>query len=58
MSDKIFTLKQASKYLGVHTATLYRLARIKKIPGFKVGWVWRFKKQKLDAWIDKQSEVK
>ncbi|OIO39565.1 MAG: DNA-binding protein [Candidatus Omnitrophica bacterium CG07_land_8_20_14_0_80_50_8] len=60
---QIMTLKEVAKYLGVHTMTVYRLLKEKKLPGFKVGGQWRTKKEVLDTFllkdIDKNpSEIK
>jgi len=58
MTDEILTLEEARKYLKIHKGTLYRLAQQRRIPAAKVGRIWRFKKAKLDEWLDKQCEVK
>ena len=58
MTDEILTLEETRKYLKIHKGTLYRLAQQRRIPAAKVGRIWRFKKKKLDDWIDKQSEAK
>ena len=59
---QIMTLKEVAKYLGVHTMTVYRLLKEKKLPGFKVGGQWRTKKEVLDGFllkeIDKSPEAK
>ena len=59
---QIMTLKEVAKYLGVHTMTVYRLLKEKKLPGFKVGGQWRTKKEVLDNFllkeIDKNPEAK
>ena len=39
-----FALKEAAEYFRITKMTLYRLAKLKKIPAFKVGGQWRFKK--------------
>ncbi len=56
---QIMTLKEVAKYLGVHSMTVYRLLKEKKLPGFKVGGQWRTKKEVLDNYllreIDKSS---
>lgn len=54
MTDEILTLVEAGKYLKLHKGTLYRLAQQRKIPVSKIGRVWRFKKSKIDAWLEKQ----
>ena len=48
---QIMTPKEAAKYLGLHYITIYRLVEKGKLPGFKLGGQWRFKKDVLDAWI-------
>lgn len=50
----IMTLKELADYLKVAEKTIYRLANDDKIPAFKVGGSWRFKKQDIDLWIAKQ----
>lgn len=49
------TLKQVADYLQVNERTIYRLVADKRLPGFKVGTVWRFARTDLDAWIKRQS---
>lgn len=51
---EILTFEETRKYLRVHRMTLYRLAQEGKIPASKVGRQWRFKKDKLDRWLDEQ----
>ena len=48
---EIMTPKQAAEYLSLHLITIYRLVKKRKLPGFKVGGQWRFKKDLLDDWI-------
>lgn len=58
MGDKLLTIEETAKYLDIHPGTLYRWAQRKRIPAAKMGKVWRFKREKLDEWIDKQTEAK
>ncbi len=53
---QIMTLKEVAKYLGVHSMTVYRLLKEKKLPGFKVGGQWRTKKEVLDGYLLKEIE--
>ena len=48
---QLMTLKEVAKYLGVHEMTAYKLINKGKIPGFKLGGQWRFKKDVLDNWM-------
>lgn len=54
MTDQILTLKEVAAYLKLAEKTAYRLASDGKLPGFKVGGSWRFKKVDLDAWIEEK----
>ncbi|WP_406663894.1 methylation-associated defense system helix-turn-helix domain-containing protein MAD1 [Gallaecimonas sp. GXIMD1310] len=57
MIDKILTLKEVATYLKLAEKTAYRLASEGKLPGFKVGGSWRFKREDLEAWIEKQKSA-
>jgi len=48
-------IREASDYLGVSRETLYKYAYEEKIPAFKLGNRWKFKKTVLDRWMEKQS---
>ena len=56
MDSDIMTMKELADYLKLNEKTAYRLTSEGKIPGFKVGGGWRFRKQEIDAWIKRQSE--
>ena len=55
MAKDILTIKEVAKYLQVTERTLYRLAQDGKIPAFKVGGSWRFRRADLDRWIKDQT---
>jgi excisionase family DNA binding protein len=57
MNDQILTVKEVAEYLKVNERTIYRLATDKKIPAFRVGVSWRFKKEEIDTWISTQQEA-
>ena len=54
-SREVMNIRQASQYLGVSTDTLYKYVGEQKIPAFKLGNRWRFKKSKLDEWMEEKS---
>lgn len=58
MADKLLTIEDAAKYLNIHPGTLYRWARARRLPAVKMGKIWRFKKEKLDAWLERQENVR
>jgi excisionase family DNA binding protein len=49
------TLKEVALFLKVAEKTVYRLVQDGKIPAFKVGGSWRFKRAELDTWIQSQT---
>jgi excisionase family DNA binding protein len=54
-SREVMNIRQASQYLGVSPDTLYKYVNEQKIPAFKLGNRWRFKKSKIDQWMEEQS---
>lgn len=56
--DEIMTVKELAEYLKIAEKTAYRFVAEGKIPGFKVGSSWRFRKKEIDGWIARQTEKK
>ena len=54
MGNQIMTVKDVASYLKLNERTVYRMATAAKIPAFKVGTNWRFKKEEIDTWIEQQ----
>lgn len=50
--EEVFTLAEAARYLKVNKATIYKRAQQGEIPAFKVGKIWRFKREEFEAWVD------
>jgi len=57
LTDEILTLKEVAAYLKVAERTLYRLAQDGKLPAFKVGGSWRFRRADIDQWIQRQTSA-
>ena len=57
MQEILLTAEQVARYLRIDKFTVYRLVTQKKIPAFKVGSQWRFKKELLDEWLKKNSNL-
>jgi excisionase family DNA binding protein len=43
--------------LNINKFTVYRLVAQRKIPAFKVGNQWRFKKSMIEAWLRKNMNI-
>ena len=50
-NDEIMTIKDLSIYLKINEKTIYKLAKQEKLPGIKIGGMWRFKKEAIDNWM-------
>ena len=48
---EILTLDEVAAYLKAGKRTVYRLAAEGKLPAFKLGGTWRFRRSDLDKWI-------
>lgn len=55
MSNEILTSEDLCRYLKIPRSTLYKLVKTRRIPAFRVGRHWRFKKEKIDEWVEKQA---
>jgi len=53
----LLTASQVARYLRVDKFTVYRLVAQRKLPAFKVGNQWRFKRQMIEAWLMKHSNI-
>jgi excisionase family DNA binding protein len=51
------TIDEVAKYLRMKKVTIYKHAQEGKIPGFKVGSKWRFKKSSIDKWIEDKEKA-
>jgi len=59
VGDQILTVREVAELLKINEKTAYKLAADLKLPGFKVGGSWRFRRSDIDAWIEeKKIEIK
>jgi excisionase family DNA binding protein len=56
-SREVMNIRQASQYLGVSPDTLYKYVTEERIPAFKLGNRWKFKKTILDQWMEQKSTM-
>lgn len=55
-NDDIMTMRELADYLKIAEKTAYRFASEGKVPGFKVGSAWRFRKSEIERWIADQEQ--
>jgi len=51
---EVMDIRAAAEYLGISPDTLYKYATERAVPAFKMGNRWRFKKSRLDEWMDQE----
>lgn len=56
--EGVFTVQELAKYLRMKPLTIYKHASAGRLPGFKVGSHWRFKRRTIDQWIERQEAAK
>lgn len=55
---KFMTIEEVSKYLRLTIQKLYKLSQKGRIPAYKFGREWRFKRERIDQWIEEQENTK
>ena len=48
---RVMTVKELAAYLRVHPSTIYKLPRLRELPGFRVASEWRFNSTTIDRWL-------
>ncbi len=50
-AKEIMAAKEVAAYLDLHLLTVHKLAREGRLPAFKVGRDWRFRRSSIETWI-------
>ena len=53
-TQELMTIEEVANYLRVRKRTIYDWLKKGKIPAIKAVGQWRFKREKIDAWLDSQ----
>lgn len=51
MDDRWLSVDEIASHLGVSKDTVYRWIDTRKMPAHKVGRLWKFRKDEVDAWV-------
>lgn len=57
MESDILDIGEVADLLHLHMMTVYRLAKQGKLPGFKVGGRWRFRREAMEVWMVDRAQV-
>jgi excisionase family DNA binding protein len=49
--DRWLSVEEIAAYLGIKRDTVYKWIERKKMPAHKVGSLWKFKRDEVDAWV-------
>ena len=52
MQSRWMTLQEVAEYLQLSKDMIYRLAQSGRIPASKVGSRWRFRRERIDRWME------
>ena len=55
IDHKVLTVKELCELLRMRPATVYKLIRQGKIPSFRIGSDWRFRKDVITRWLAEKS---
>lgn len=58
IKEGLMTIEDVAAYLQVTRRTIYEWLKHNKIPAVKLIGQWRFKKERIDAWIDSRVQDK
>jgi PTS system nitrogen regulatory IIA component len=50
--NNLMDIKQVAAYLQINEATAYSWAQKGKLPGIKLGRMWRFRREDIETWLD------
>lgn len=53
MEDRWLSVDEIGTYLGVKRDTIYKWISEKDMPAQKLGRLWKFKRDEIDAWVRK-----
>ena len=54
---QLMTIDEVAEYLRVKKRTVYDWVKKDKIPAVKIVGLWRFRKQRSDAWLEEDSKA-
>ena len=57
VSNGLMTIDDLADYLKVTRRTIYDWLKHNKIPALKLVGQWRFKKDKIDAWLESSAQL-
>jgi len=47
---EVMTVPEVAQYLGCHQTTIYKLIKSFQLPGFRLGFDWRFRRSEIEKY--------
>lgn len=54
MEKVFFTSRELADWLNCHILTVNRLVQRGELPAYKIGRYYRFRREDIEAWLEKQ----
>jgi excisionase family DNA binding protein len=54
-NTEMMKVGEAAEFFRTTTAIIYRLLRQRKIPAFRLGDAWRFRRSDIEKWIEEMT---
>jgi len=54
--EPFLTIKDVADLLNVHPMTIYRLLKRGRLPGVRLGGIWRFSRKAIERWEHDQEK--
>lgn len=51
MENRWLSVEDIAQYLGISKDTVYTWINKKNMPAHKIGRLWKFKRDEVDAWV-------
>ena len=51
VGDRWLSVDELAVYLGIKRDTVYKWIARRHLPAHKVGRLWKFRKEEIDAWV-------
>ena len=55
LKERLLSVDDICEYLGVSRDTIYKWIEAKGLPAYRLGRLWKFKKEEVDGWLKKGS---
>lgn len=58
MAARFMNVEEVAEYLRLTAAKVYRMSQKGILPAYKFGREWRFKRERIDQWIEERETGK